>query len=36
MASLKDDVEEKVYYSDIEKESEGYIYQYNNISKNFI
>lgn len=28
MASLKDDVEEKVYYSDIEKESEGYIYQY--------
>ena len=28
MASSKDDVEEKVYYSDIEKESEGYIYQY--------
>ena len=28
MASSNDDVEEKVYYSDVEKESEGYIYQY--------
>ena len=28
MASSNYDVEEKVYYSDVEKESEGYIYQY--------